>query len=289
MNQKKVYNNEYALVLEGGGMRGVYTAGVLDFFLDANIFFKTCYGVSAGACNGASYLSRQRGRALAVNTDYLKDKRYVSLSNLLLKGDLFGPEMLYDTIPNELNPYDYAVFNSFINEGGRFYAVMTNVDTGEPAYYEVKDMYKDIIAVRASSSLPMVSHNVHIDGVPYLDGGVADPIPYVAAKKNGAKKVVVVLTQDATYEKQKNRLAGLMGMRYKGKFLQAMKNRHESYNHTLRLLAEAEIAGEAFIIRPKKPVGIKRVEKDVDALRDLYGNGYEDAATCYKRLMEFLQ
>lgn len=254
MNQKKVYNNEIALVLEGGGMRGVYTAGVLDFFLDANIYFNTCYGVSAGACNAASYLSRQRGRALAVNTDYLQDKRYVSLSNLLLKGDLFGPEMLYDIIPNELNLYDYEAFDSFINEGGRFYAVMTNVQTGQPAYYQVKDMKEDIVAVRASSSLPMVSHQVYIEEQPYLDGGVADPIPFLAAKQNGAKKVVVVLTQDASYEKQKNRLAGMMGLRYKGAFLQQLKDRHESYNKTLRLLAEAEQAGEAFIIRPKKPL-----------------------------------
>lgn len=289
MNQKKICNNEYALVLEGGGMRGVYTAGVLDFFLDANIFFCTCYGVSAGACNAASYLSRQRGRALAVNIDYLQDKRYVSLGNLFFKGNLFGPEMLYDTIPNKLNIYDYETFDSFIHEGGRFYAVMTNVDTGKPVYYEVKDMRKDIVAIQASSSLPMVSQNVCIDGVPYLDGGVADPIPFLAAKQNGAKKVVVVLTQDATYEKQKNRLAGLMSMRYKGQFLQEMKDRHESYNRTMQLLNAAEQAGEAFIIRPKKPVAIKRVEKDVDALKNLYGSGYEDGATCYKRLVKFLE
>ena len=143
------------LVLEGGGMKGVYTSGVLDFFLDKDIEFSNCYGVSAGACNLCSYLSRQRGRAYAVSVDYLDDKHYCSAYNVLTTGDLFGVKMCYDDIPNRLNPYDYEAFNAY---KGKAYAVVTNIETGQPEYLRLKEMNRDIIAVRASEdSLPPIS------------------------------------------------------------------------------------------------------------------------------------
>ena len=149
------------LVLEGGGMKGMYTAGVLDFFLDKGIEFSSVYGVSAGACHMCSYLSKQRGRSLDVGTDYLDSKKYCSAWSLLTTGDLFNVKTSYHLIPEYLNPYDYAAFNRY---EGKAYAVVTNIVTGRPEYLRIKDMKKDIDAIRASASLPLVSRNVKIDG-----------------------------------------------------------------------------------------------------------------------------
>ena len=156
------------LVLEGGGMKGVYTAGVLDFFLDKKITFANCYGVSMGACTLCSYISAQRGRGLSVAVDYLKDPHYCGFYSMATTGDIFNAKMCYDTIPNELNPYDYEAAMKY---PGNAYAVMTDVETGAPVYYKMQDMRKDIIAVQASASMPLVSRFVEIDGRKYLDGG----------------------------------------------------------------------------------------------------------------------
>ena len=141
------------LVLEGGGMKGVYTAGVLDFFLDKKITFANCYGVSMGACTLCSYISAQRGRGLSVVVDYLKDPHYCGFYSMATTGDIFNAKMCYDTIPNELNPYDYEAAMKY---PGNAYAVMTDVETGAPVYYKMQDMRKDIIAVQASASMPLV-------------------------------------------------------------------------------------------------------------------------------------
>lgn len=162
------------LVLEGGGMKGMYTAGVLDFFLDKGLDFSSVYGVSAGACHMCSYLSKQRGRALDVGIDYLDSKKYCSVESLLTTGDLFNVKTAYHLIPEYLNPYDYAAFDRY---EGRAYAVVTNIVTGKPEYLRIRDMKKDIDAIRASASLPLVSRNVKIGGKLYLDGGIADAVP----------------------------------------------------------------------------------------------------------------
>ena len=187
------------LVLEGGGMKGIYTAGVLDFFMDQNIEFSSCYGVSAGACHLCSYLSRQRGRAYDISVDYLDDAHYCSARNVLTTGDLFGVKMCYDDIPNVLNPYDYDAFNAY---QGRAYAVATNIETGQAEYLRLKDMHKDIIAVRASASLPLVSRNVKIGDKLYLDGGLSDSVPIMHSIVDGNRKNIVVLTKETGYRRK---------------------------------------------------------------------------------------
>lgn len=276
------------LILEGGGMRGIYTAGVLDFFMDKNISFPQVYGVSAGSCHACSYLSGQRGRAFRISTAYLRDKRYCSVYSLLTTGDLFGAKMCYDDIPNQLDPYDYEAYKQY---DGSFYAVVTNCATGQAEYMQVTDMARDIIAVRASSSLPLLSKNVIINGQEYLDGGIADSIPLAESIKNGNVKNVLVLTQCATYEKQPNELLPLIRRKYRRypNLVEAVATRHIRYNETLRHVREEQEKGNAFVIRPKATPGVRNVEKDIPKLRTLYDQGYADAVDCYEDLLSFLE
>lgn len=275
------------LILEGGGMRGVYTAGVLDFFLDKGLWFKSCYAVSAGAGHACSYLARQRGRAYAVNVDYLDDKRYMSVSSLLKTGDLFGADMLYHIIPDELYPIDCKAFAQ--NES-RLYAVVTNCETGQAEYVPIKDLKTDLIYVRASASLPMVSRMVEIDGKKYLDGGVSDSIPLKKSIEDGNKKNVLVLTRDRTYRKQPGGMTPLIRAKYRKypALVKQIERRFAHYNETLDFIAREEAHGRAFVIRPKKPVNISRTEKDKGKLRTLYEEGLSDAKEAYGRLMKFL-
>lgn len=280
-----IYN--MGLVLEGGGMRGVYTAGVLDFFLDQEIGFAEVYGVSAGSCHACSYLSKQRKRAFDVNVDYLKDPRYCSLRSLIRTGDLFGAKMLYETIPNELNPYDHQEFQKY---PGKFYAVVTDCRTGKPRYQQITDLHKDIIWIRASSSMPIVSRMVEINGTPYLDGGISDSIPLRQSIRNGNKKNVLILTRDASYRKKPGKMAAIMRAFYPQypNLARRMAHRAESYNKTLELIEKGEKAGKVFVIRPQEPVHLGRVEKDREKLEALYRQGYKDAVESWEKLHIFL-
>ncbi len=275
------------LVLEGGGMRGVFTAGVLDFFLDKGISFESCYGVSAGACHACSFLSGQRGRALAVNVDYLDDWRYCSVRSLLATGDIFGAKFAYEEIPHRLNPYDYAAFD---RNPCRFYAVLTDCDTGEPVYKHITDMERDIVAVRASSSLPLLSRMVEVDGRRCLDGGVADSIPLARAMADGCQRSVVVLTQHKGYRKAPNSLLPAIKARYRKypALVAKMADRHLRYNQTLDLIAKEEEAGRAFVLRPPKPVELRRIERDRGKLLALYEEGYRTAQENWEALGKFL-
>lgn len=276
------------LVLEGGGMRGLFTAGVLDFFLDKNISFDTCMGVSAGSCHACSYLSRQRGRAYTVSVDYLDDQRYCSLSSLLKTGDLFGADMCYRKIPDELVPYDYEAYDQNPTD---FYAVVTNCRTGKAEYKKLKDMHKGIYYVRASSSLPLLSRTLWIQGEPYLDGGIADSIPIKKSQDLGNQKNVVILTRDRNYRKEPNKLMPLLRLRYQKEFpklVEKMQKRHLYYNKTLEYLYEEERKGKVLIISPEKPVEIGRIEKDKEKLEKLYQEGYHAAERQYGQLQKFL-
>lgn len=275
------------LVVEGGGMRGVYSAGVLDFFIEKDLFFENNYGVSAGACHLCSYLAKQYKRAFRVNVDYLDDKRYCSVHSLLKTGNLFGAEMLYDIIPNELDLFDYDTYNK--NESN-FYAVITDINTGKPEYVKIGDLKKDIIYVRASSSLPLLAQNVKINDKEYLDGGISDSIPIKKSIADGNKKNVVILTRDKTYRKGKNSLMPIMKLKYKKypNFVKSMADRHIIYNETLDFIKELEKNGEAFVIRPKNPVQIGRTEKNREKLEALYNDGYNDAKDCYEELLKYL-
>lgn len=275
------------LVLEGGGMRGVYTAGVLDFFIDKDIFFENIYGVSAGICHACSYLSKQRNRAYRVMVDYLDDKRYASFYSLVTTGDYFGVKMIYDEIPNELYPYDKETFEKY---KGNLYSVVTNMNTGKAEYIKLKDMDKDLIYVRASSSLPLLSRIVKVGDKEYLDGGIADSIPIKRAMEDGNKKNVVVLTQPKEYRKSKNKLLPVMKIKYKKypNFVDAMANRHINYNNTLDMIEKEEKNGDVFVIRPSESLNITRLEKNKDKLESLYNLGFNDAKKVYYDLMKFI-
>lgn len=276
------------LVLEGGGMRGLFTTGVLDFFLENDIEFKHIIGVSAGACHASSYISRQPGRSFAVSTDYLSDKHYCGLYSFITTGDLFGAEMIYDTIPNKLNPIDYkaAAENPAV-----FRVVVTNCRTGQAEYPIIEDMKRDTIYIRASSSLPIVSKPVKINNELYFDGGVADSIPLAQSIKFGMLKNVVVLTRERGYMKSPNKMMPYIRMKYRKypELIKSIENRHIMYNNELKLIASEEKAGRAFVISPNQPLPCDRVEKDVEKLRICYRLGYNAAADSLEKLKAFLE
>ena len=281
---------ECGLVLEGGGMKGMYTAGVLEYFMEKDLYFKNCYGVSAGACHLCNYISKQKKRSYHVGLDYLNDKDYCSARSLLTTGDLFNVDMCYDTIPNKLIPYDYRTAARY---EGNAYAVVTNIRTGEAEYMPMREMHRDIIAVRASASLPLVSRNVEIGSGLYLDGGIADAIPVRRAVADGNARNVVILTKEVGYvRKQASRaMRNMIRLRYAKfpKVYELVSDRHARYNETLAFLAGEEQAGRAFVIRPQDPNDIGRIEKDRKKLEALYELGYHDAKKCHDRLMGFLQ
>lgn len=277
------------LVLEGGGMKGIYTAGVLDFFLDKGLEFPAVYGVSAGACHMASFLSKQRGRALDISIDYLDSRRYCSAESLLTSGDLFNVDMCYHLIPEYLYPYDYDAFNRYPGEA---YSVVTNIATGEPEYLRIQDMKTQIDFLRASASLPLVSRTVKIDGKPYLDGGISDSIPLRRSIEDGHAKNVVIMTKEEGYVRKPADPAqlALIKVRYLKypKVYELMQERHIHYNETLRFIEEKKAAGQAFVIRPKKAGNVNRIERDKEKMRALYEEGYRDAEDSCEQLLAFL-
>ena len=279
---------DVGLVLEGGGMRGLYTAGVLDFFIDKDIYFRNCIGVSAGACHAASYYCKQRGRAFHVSVDYLGDKNYCSAYSLLKTGNLFNVEMVYGTIPQKLYPLDNATFK---NLDVNFYSVVTNCRTGKAEYLKIKDVYKDLDIVRASASLPLMAHKVKIKGEKYLDGGVSDSIPIKKSVELGLNKNVVILTQPRDYQKSPNSLYGAMKIKYfkYKELLKSIKNRHLVYNGTLKYIFEQEKQGNIFVIAPEKDLGVGRIEKDSKKLQEIYEQGYKDGEKYFSPLMEFTE
>lgn len=276
------------LILEGGGMRGIYTCGVLDSFLEMDIEFREIYGVSAGACHSCSYVSKQPGRAFRTCTDYLDDREYCGLYSLITTGDLFGVDMLYNRIPNELDPYDFDAFNS---RKSRLYAVVCNCETGQAEYKELTDMKRDIIYVRASASLPLCSRMVEIDGRLYLDGGIADSIPLMVSQRGGNKKNIVILTRHRQYRKTYNKLMPLIRAKYKDypKLIEALADRHNMYNRQLDYIADQEKKGKCLVIAPQDPVDIGRIEKDPKKLTALYKQGYEDGRAKMSQVMDFLK
>lgn len=275
------------LVLEGGGMKGVYTAGVLDFFLEKGIEFSSVYGVSAGACHMCSYLSRQKRRALDVNIDYLDTRRYCSVESLLTTGDLFNVDMCYHLIPEKLYPYDYDAFDRY---AGKAFSVATDIETGRPEYFRIRDMKKDIDKIRASASLPLVSRNVKIGGKLYLDGGLSDPIPLQKSILDGNRKNVVVMTKEEGYVRKRASQLGILKARYLRypKVYELMAGRHVEYNATVEYIERKAAEGQAFVIRPKRVSPVGRIEKDKRKLTALYEEGFRDAANCFEELQNYL-
>ena len=276
-----------ALILEGGGMRGSFTAGVLDCWLDQGLLLRNVYGVSAGACQACSYLCGQKGRALRIWVNYCNDKRFCSYSSLLKTGDLFNADFNYKIIPTELEPIDNA---AYLKNDCRFFAVVTNLRTGKPEYLQVRDMFEDVASVQASSSLPLVSRPVEINGQLYLDGGVADSIPLARAMQDGFTRSVVILTQAPGYRKPPNKAMGLIAVKYRKypEFVETMRNRPENYNRSLDLLESERKAGRVFVIQPETTPDVGRIEHDPQKLQALYDIGYETAQKQYSALLDFL-
>lgn len=278
------------LVLEGGGMKGIYTAGVLDFFLEKGIEFSAVYGVSAGACHMCSYLSGQKGRALDISIDYLDSKKYCSVESLLTTGDLFNANTCYKLIPDYLYPYDHDAFEQY---KGKAYSVVTNIVTGRPEYLRLRDMRKDIAKIQASASLPLVSRNVKINGRLYLDGGISDAIPLQKSIIDGNRKNVVIMTKETGYIRSATAPAqlALIKARYLKypKVYELMAERHIRYNSCLNFIERQQENGQAFVIRPGKKSNVGRIEKDKDKLIALYREGYDDAANCYEELLAYLE
>ncbi|MBP3228593.1 MAG: patatin family protein [Bacteroidaceae bacterium] len=264
------------LVLEGGGMRGVFTAGVLDYMMDAGLRFPYCVGVSAGACNGLSYLSGQRGRAKLSNIDVLDKYGYIGFKHLWRHHSLFDLKTMYDDLPNRILPYDYAA--AFANPM-KFEMVCTDCLSGRPVYLsERSDPARLIRICRASSALPYVCPVVIVDGRPLLDGGIADSIPVVRAMSEGYVRNVVVLTRHRGYRKTERdlRIPRFIYGRYP-RLRVLLSRRVYAYNQQLELVERLEEQGKITVIRPERPVHVDRLEKDTAKLTALYDAGYRVA------------
>lgn len=280
--------NNTSLILEGGGMRGVYSAGVLDLLLDKDININYCIGVSAGACNCVSYISKQKKRNYKVNINYINDKRYLSVSNLIKTGSAFGMDMLFNIIPNELEPFDHEAFQK---SGTKFLVGVTNCDTGLPEFYHLKEFNEEgYDYLKASISLPLVAQVIEYDNKKLMDGGISAPIPIQKAIDDGIEKHVVILTQHNGYRKSKTKLMPIIKRKYKEHkgLIEAMENRYKIYNDTLDLLDKLEKEGKCFIIRPSSPLQVSRFERDKKKLEDIYNRGYEDAKALSDALVKFL-
>ena len=277
------------LVLEGGGLRGVYTAGVLRFFMEKNIYLPYVIGVSIGACNAANYVSRQPERNRIVTIRYVTDSRYLSYLRLLAKGELFGMQFIFDTIPNKLVPFD---FKTFMESGQKCITTVTDCKTGEALYKKKKEIGKDYLKIlQASSSLPFIAKPVHYKGLVLMDGGLSDSIPIRKSINDGNTKNVLVLTQPKGYRKKRQRfikLAYTWYPMYKG-LCEALKNRHLRYNETMDFVDRLEEHGEIFIIRPGSALNVGRAERNKDKLYAVYDQGYNDASACYKALRAYLK
>lgn len=242
------------LVLEGGAMRGMYTAGALDVFYNAGIKFDGIIGVSAGAAFGVNYLSGQPGRVIRYNKRFNADRHYMGLIPLLKTGNIVDTDYAYDKVPRELDPFDGDTFDA---SGVPFWAVVTNVETGRAEYIRLEHAMEQMDVIRASASMPFVSKPVKLGGKLYLDGGVADSIPFKAAEKLGFDRVVVILTRDRSYVK-KPMASGPIEVWYKHypAFMEQLKNRHSTYNNAVRELLNWEQQGKAWVLHPSLPIEI---------------------------------
>ncbi|MBR5521091.1 MAG: patatin family protein [Oscillospiraceae bacterium] len=275
------------LVLEGGGMRGSYTAGVLDYFMEKGLMLSHVYGVSAGALIGANYVCGQVGRGFRTLTGYIGNKDYSGLKHLVKEGNWFNVDFSYNRIPNELDPADY---DSFSASPMKFFAVIANLETGCAEYPQLKDLRKDMDWLRASASLPLLSKPVPLGDGLYLDGGISDSIPLEKSVADGNTKNVVILTQHREFVKKpsSNRYPARLMYRKYPAFVKAMDERHNMYNRQTEYVYQQEKAGTTYVIQPQRPVEIARLEKDTSKLRRLYDIGYRDGKKHYENIIRFL-
>lgn len=275
------------LVLEGGGMRGLYTAGVLEYFMEKDLYFPYNIGVSAGACMAASYLSRQKGRNKRVNLDFVEDKRYISFSNFIRKREIFGMDFIFDEIPNRLVPFDMDTFRESPEE---FVIVTTDCETGEAVYYDKTNHGDDLVKLlRASSSLPFVASSVEYKGRHLLDGGIVDPIPIKKAQADGYEKNVIILTKPEGYFKRPpSKLSAFLKYKEHPIINDLLAVRYKHYNETLGYIEEQERLGNVFVMRPSKALAVGRMERNKERLEELYELGWKDAKEQFEELQRFL-
>ncbi len=276
------------LICEGGAMRGLFTAGVLDVLLENDVTFDGMVGVSAGATFGCNFKSKQIGRTIRYNLQYADDKRYGSFESLIKTGDLYDTEFCYHTLPNELFPFDW---DTFLSNPMKFYIVATDVKTGKSVYHEMKTRGdSELEWLRASASMPLVSKPVLVDGYELLDGGISNSIPLEFFEHIGYKRNVVILTQDINYVKSPMPTGFLTKLLLKKQpaIYTAMSRRHIMYNAQIDYIRRKEAAGEVFVIRPPEPLGIRRVEHDRRELERVYKLGRSTADSLLSELKEFI-
>lgn len=277
-------NTKIGLVLEGGSMRGMFTAGVLDTFMDENVKVDGIIGVSAGALFGPNYFSKQKGRVIRYNKRFCKDRRYMSLVSFLFTGNIVNRKFAFYDVTTKLDVFDNE---TFMQNNTGYYATVTNVETGEPEYLEIKDIIGELETLRATSALPFVSKIVEVNGRKYLDGGISDGIPVLKCKELGYDKIIVVTTRPIDYRKEpmSDKMLKLMSMKYRKypKFLDALRNRYRNYNKTLDILFDMEEKGEIFVIRPSEAINLKTIERNADNMEAVYQMGIAD---CKKNLNE---
>ncbi|HKL85888.1 MAG TPA: patatin family protein [Treponemataceae bacterium] len=271
-----------ALILEGGGMRGLYTTGVLDAFLDHDLHYSYVIGVSAGASHALSYISRQKDRARKVNVSYCNRNDYMGLRCLLSEGSLFGMKLLFYKLPYIYELFDFESFEQYV---GNFQVVVTNLLSGKPEYLNPKKAHELLPAATASCSLPFVSPPVFINNIPYLDGGIGDSIPVQKALDDGYKNLVVVLTQPKGYRKGPTKYRSLIRWMYRKypQFIETLQSRNERYNEVLDLVDTLEAEGTAVVIRPSPQPGLDRLQRNPALLNGLHKSGYEDALNCLEK------
>ena len=272
------------LVLEGGGLRGVYTSGAIRFLMDKGVFFPYVVGVSMGACNGANYISRQSSRNRIVNIDFVNDSRYLSYKRLLLKGELFGMDFIFNTIPFSLVPFDQE---TFFKNGAKFLIGVTDCETGESVFFEKSEFGNDYMELlKATCSLPFLAKPVHYRGRIFMDGGLSDPVPIEKSITDGNIRNVLILTRPKGYRKNPAHLHLLARFWYPGfsGLQKTLANRHKRYNDAMDMIDELEKSGQAVSIRPAEAIEAGRVERKKQKLFAAYNLGYEDASSCYEKI-----
>ena len=275
------------LVLEGGGMRGLYTCGVLEFFMEKDLYFNYIIGVSAGACNAVSYIAKQKGRNRKVNLEFAKDWRYMSFRNLLLKKSFFGMDFIFEEIPRKYVPFDFEALHKATC---KFLVGTTDCNTGKPVYLNKEDLTEGFYALRATSSLPFISPIVDFKGYELLDGGLSDSIPIVKSMEDGNTKNIIILTRNKEYRKNPMKHKNLLRFKYKKYplLIKTMTDRYKNYNETLEHIEQLESDGKVLVIRPLEALKVGRLEKNTDKLQLLFESGYEDAKNYYGKIMEFV-
>lgn len=277
------------LLLEGGAMRGLFSAGVVDTFLEEGISFDCAVGVSAGAAFGCNLKSHQAGRVLRYNTTYCRDRRYCSLWSLITTGDLYGADFCYRILPDELDPFDYETYRKDPTD---FYCVCTDAESGKPVYKQVNTLdQNEFLYMRASASMPFVSRAVEVEGRKLLDGGISDSIPLSFLESLGCDKCVLILTRPAGYRKEPLGASALVRLAL-GKtphLADALLSRHEHYNRALDEIKKQEEAGRIFVFRPPVPIGVRTVERDENRLRAAWQMGRDVACAQLEKLKFFLE